>query len=150
MYVMVNFSKNPIFFGSDPNALKIIAYFDEFELANPLESKAKYNKIGMLYVRWNCDIKINNIWITKTGAIYFTLANIDPAQRSSLDAINLIALFPCNLLDTYCIDSILEPVFENVKKLSAVSCHAWFTCQWMICPVLLLQQMGMSLISRAE
>lgn len=54
------------------------------------------------------------------GAIYFTLANIDPAQRSTLDAINLVALFSCSLLSTYSIDIILAPFLDEVAKLSEV------------------------------
>ena len=39
------FDEHPIF-GEYAQALQIIAYYDEVELANPLGSKAKHNKIG--------------------------------------------------------------------------------------------------------
>ena len=55
------------------------------------------------------------------GAVYFTLANIDPALRSKLEAINLLMLFPYTLLKTYTFDQILEPVVEELKVLSSVS-----------------------------
>ena len=35
-------------FSTNPNALQIVAYFDEVELANPLGSKTKKNKIGII------------------------------------------------------------------------------------------------------
>ena len=64
----------------------------------------------------------NTIYIVLyTGAVYFTLTNIDPAQRSTLDAIYLVALFPCSILSTYSIDVILEPFFDDIAKLSGVS-----------------------------
>ena len=40
------FDEHPIF-GADQQALQSIAYFDEVELANPLGSKAKHNKIDI-------------------------------------------------------------------------------------------------------
>ena len=49
------------------------------------------------------------------------LGNIDPALRSRLEAINLIALFNTDLLTKYSIDNILEPFITDLKKLSVVS-----------------------------
>lgn len=46
--------------------------------------------------------------------MYFTLGNIDPAQRSKLDSIQLIALFPCQLLMEYSIDAVLAPFYEDI------------------------------------
>ena len=39
------FKEHPIF-STNPQALQVLAYFDEVETANPLGSKAKLNKIG--------------------------------------------------------------------------------------------------------
>ena len=50
----------------------------------------------------------------------FLLGNIDPALRSRLDSIYLIALFQANLLETYSFDSIMDPFVSDLKKLSAV------------------------------
>ena len=52
--------------------------------------------------------------------MYFTIANIDPAQRSKLDAVHLIALFECDLFSRYTIDDILAPFFDDLEKLSQV------------------------------
>ena len=57
------------------------------------------------------------------GAVYFTIANIDPAQRSKLDAVHLVALFECDLFSQYTIDDILTPFFDDLKKLSQASMH---------------------------
>ena len=45
------FKEHPIF-SANPNALQIVAYYDEVELANPLGSKAKKNKIGILWTQY--------------------------------------------------------------------------------------------------
>ena len=37
-----------VIFSANPNALQIVAYYAEVELANPLGSKAKKNKIGKI------------------------------------------------------------------------------------------------------
>ena len=52
--------------------------------------------------------------------MYFTIANIDPAQRSKLDAVHLVTLFECDLFSQYTIDDILVPFFDDLKKLSQV------------------------------
>ena len=55
------------------------------------------------------------------GALYFTLANIDPALRSKVEAINLLCLFPYNLMESYSFDDILKPFIEEVEQLSQVN-----------------------------
>lgn len=65
------------------------------------------------------------------GAIYFMLGNIDPALRSRLEAINLVALFKADLLANYSMDQILEPFITDLKTLSAVS--ALFIVVGVIC-----------------
>lgn len=59
------------------------------------------------------------------GAVYFTLANIDPALRSQLEAICLVALFNSTLLKDHTLDDVLKPFIEDLKQLSNVSveCH---------------------------
>ena len=49
------------------------------------------------------------------------IGNLDPALRSSLEAINLISLFSSDLLATYSFDDILRPFIEDLKELNAVS-----------------------------
>ena len=52
--------------------------------------------------------------------MYYSLANIDPAMRSSLDAICLLAVFHTHVLDEYSMDEILKPFLEDLKTLSQV------------------------------
>lgn len=55
------------------------------------------------------------------GAVYFTLANIDPALRSKLESINLVALFKSGLLADYSLNDVLKPFIDDLKKLNTVS-----------------------------
>ena len=59
--------------------------------------------------------------VYNVGTVYFSLGNIDPALRSRLDCINLVALFQADLLERYSINAVLEPFISDLKKLSAVS-----------------------------
>ena len=47
--------------------------------------------------------------------MYFTLANLDPAVRSRLEAINLVALFKSELLVNYSLDEILTPFIKETE-----------------------------------
>jgi hypothetical protein len=63
------------------------------------------------------------------GAFYFTLANIDPALRSKLEAINLLMIFPFSLLKSYSFDVIMTPIMKDLEKLSATTGHMFVVCQ---------------------
>ena len=55
-----------------------------------------------------------------TGAVYFTLANIDPAMRSKLQAIQVVCLFEKEVLQKYSIDDIMQPFLSDIEKLGKV------------------------------
>ena len=76
------------------------------------------------------------------GALYFMLGNLDPAFRSRLEAINLVALFKSDLLRRYTLDDILKPFIDELKTLHTVSVH--FCCLCLIASVLCIQT-GLSL-----
>jgi hypothetical protein len=95
---------NHSLFKEHPNALQVILYYDEFSAVNPVSPASTKLKMG---------------------AVYFILANIDPALRSKLEAINLLMLFPYTLLKTYTFDQILEPVVEELKVLSSAEGYAF-------------------------
>ena len=61
--------RNPLF-STDPQALQIIAYYDELELCNPLGTHKKKPKLGILLSM---------------------LGNVPPKYRSTFRAINLVA-----------------------------------------------------------
>ena len=59
-------------------------------------------------------------YCTYIGALYFTIANLDPGLRSKLEAIYLVSLFHYSLLDTHSFDEILHPLIADIKGLQQV------------------------------
>lgn len=57
------------------------------------------------------------------GCFYFTLGNIHPKYRSTLNSIQLLALVKVELLETYGMNSILEPMVKDSQKLEEVHIH---------------------------
>ena len=99
-------------------ALQIIGYYDELTITNPLMStRAKKNKIGIHEYE---TLLLLNVYLIIVGAVYFTIANIDPAVRSRLESINFVALFKSQLLQEYSFDDVLKPFVDDLKKLSSV------------------------------
>lgn len=112
------FTSNPVL-RRNQQALQIIGYYDELTLTNPLMSRAKKYKIGMImFIEYTSSLDRH---YNPLGAIYFMLGNIDPALRSRLEAINLVALFRADLLKNYSIDLILQPFIDDLRKLASVS-----------------------------
>ena len=66
---------------------------------------------------WNNN---NFFLLLPTAAFYYTLANISPQHRSSLDMIQLITLVKSTDVTAYGIDTILEPFMEAVENLETV------------------------------
>ena len=116
------FNGHPVFQRNE-KALQVIAYYDEVTLTNPIGSRAKKHKIGMyMYIGLLATSVIMYLhMVFPSGAIYFMLGNIDPALRSRLESINLVALFHTGLLGQYSFDTIMEPFISDLKKLSTVS-----------------------------
>ena len=56
-----------------------------------------------------------------SGAVYYTLGNIQPEDRSQLYAIQLVALVTVPLVKKYGIDAILEPFMNDLKELEKVT-----------------------------
>jgi hypothetical protein len=57
---------------------------------------------------------------TFLGNIYYTLGNISPEKRSSLNAIQLVAIINSKHLKQYGIDSILEVIMDDISQLEQV------------------------------
>ena len=83
-------------FSTDDRSLKILLYYDDVNVANPLTNK-----------------------MHKIGFFYYQLANIDYKYRSKLKSIHLFATCSVNYIKKYGIDSILEPLVEDLKVLSS-------------------------------
>ena len=56
-----------------------------------------------------------------SALFYYTLGNLKPYLRSSLDSIQLVAVLPSPILEKYGIDTVLEPFMSDLKKLESVS-----------------------------
>ena len=90
-------STHPLFV-ANPNALQIIAYYDEVETCNPLGSSSKKFKLG---------------------CFFFSLGNIRPAFRSDLKSIFLVAVAKSITIKNNGIDSVLQPFLDDLKVLSS-------------------------------
>lgn len=78
--------------------LKLILYYDEVEMVNPLGSKVGLHKLGMFYI---------------------TFANIHSIYRSKLEAIFLLAICYSSDIGIYGTDKILEPFFEELLQFQS-------------------------------
>ena len=87
--------KNHDFFKSNPHGLQVVAFYDEVETCNPLDSSAKKFKLG---------------------CVFFTLTNISPSLRSSLKSIFLAIVAKSTTIKKH-IDSIPKPFINDLKKL---------------------------------
>jgi hypothetical protein len=58
-----------------------------------------------------------------SGNFYYTLGNISPEKRSSLGAIQLIAIVNSQHLKKYGVECILEMIMKDIRQLEEVLCH---------------------------
>ena len=54
------------------------------------------------------------------GVFYFTLSNIKPSQRSTLKAIQLVAIAKTKFIEYYGIDVILQCFMTSIEELETV------------------------------
>ena len=90
------FREHPLF-STQPNALALIFYMDEFTVTNPLRGRAKNHKIM---------------------ACYFTLANQKPETRSQLKVIQLAMLCLSKHIKKYGLDVVMQDVTDELKRLA--------------------------------
>jgi hypothetical protein len=83
-------------FFTDERNLQLYLYYDDVEICNPLGSKKKIHKIGFFY---------------------FTLGNFFPKERSKISCIFLCAMAKVSIIKKYSINTILEPIVTDIKKL---------------------------------
>ncbi|XP_078487842.1 uncharacterized protein LOC144745800 [Ciona intestinalis] len=97
-------SKNhPIF--KDKHNLRVVLYFDDVELCNPLGSKSGTHKLGLFY---------------------FTILNIPPMYRSKLPSIFLIAVAYTRDIKKFGIDTVLLPIVNDLNNLSSTGIEVEF------------------------
>jgi hypothetical protein len=55
------------------------------------------------------------------GLLYYTLGNLDPKLRSSLNSINLLSIAKYEYICKYGIEELIKPVIDDVLELEKVS-----------------------------
>ena len=88
--------KSHSLFSKEPKSIQIVAHYDELELCNPLGTHVKRHKLGI---------------------VFFTLGNIHPKYRSTMEAINLAMCARYQPIEKYGMNKILEPFIEDLKTL---------------------------------
>ncbi|XP_028418042.1 uncharacterized protein LOC114542794 isoform X2 [Dendronephthya gigantea] len=89
--------KHPLF-SLNYKAIQLILYYDDFEVSNPLGSKAVVHKIG---------------------AFYWVLGNFHPKYRSCLKNLNLLILCPVKWIKMYGMDKVLRPFMSDLAMLES-------------------------------
>ena len=67
------------------------------------------------------------MYLYYVGCNYFTLGNINPIYRSSLNAIQLLSLVEVPVLEQYGNDKVLQLAIRDIKKLEQV-CMCKYVC----------------------
>ena len=81
-------------FSTDENALKLLIYYDDVNVANPMTNK-----------------------IHSLGMFYYQLANIKPAYRGKLKSIHLFAICKKPYIKEFGLNEILKPLVKDLKEL---------------------------------
>ena len=112
-------------FSNDPSSLVLHCYFDEFQTANPLGSKTKNHKLGKYFrsALLNTVLGIfykSHVMPIIVGAFYFSLGNINPCHRSSVNMIFLFALCKVPIIKKFKPNKIMEAFIQDLKELENV------------------------------
>lgn len=81
-------------FGNDDTSLKILLYYDDVNLCNPLTNK-----------------------VHKITLLYYQLANLAVEYRSKLNSIYLLGVCKTDHIKTYGINRVFEPLVKDLKVL---------------------------------
>ena len=89
------FVRNHALFSTDDNALKLLIYYDDLNIANPVTKK-----------------------IHPVGLFYYQLVNIDSVFRGKLKSIHLFGICKKQYI-TNGLNEILKPLVEDLKELGS-------------------------------
>lgn len=92
---------NPLF-KAEPSSLGLMLYQDAFEVVNPLGSSKKKHKIL---------------------AVYLTLTDVLPHNRSSIDQMQLVLLCKEQDFKYFGMAKVFEPLIKDLKKSSCGNWH---------------------------
>ena len=93
----LHYSKNQ-YFKTNPDAYGIMLYSDAVEIVNPLGAARGTYKLVQ---------------------VFYTLCDIEKAQRSKIDRLQLVMIFREKLLKKYSLKNILKPLILDLKLLEA-------------------------------
>ena len=82
-------------FSCDDSALRLLFYYDDVNINNPLTNK-----------------------LHKLSFFYYQLANIKPIYRSKLKSVHLLAICKTSYMKKYGINAIFSPIVEDLKILA--------------------------------
>lgn len=88
--------RNHALFSTDDNALKLLIYYDDVNVANPMTNK-----------------------IHSLGLFYYQLANINSVYRGKLKSIHLFAISKKQYIKEFGINKILELLVDDLKQLGS-------------------------------
>ena len=110
-----------------PDALQLIIYHDEIEVCNPLGSSAGIHKLGnhSFNITVNMSCEHNYLPCSLLGVFYYLLANIRPEFRSTLSAMQLLAVVKADDLRTHGCHTLLTPFVQQMNLLARVCTHAY-------------------------
>nr|XP_012220641.1 PREDICTED: uncharacterized protein LOC105671240 [Linepithema humile] len=90
------YKTNNLFHNSEKLTIEIEIFFDDFEICNPLGSKALSHKIG---------------------GFYFVICNLPPHFNSNLNNIHLLTLCYSKYIKDFGINSVLEVIVKDLRIL---------------------------------
>ena len=100
-------------FQAHKDALQLILYYDDIEVANPLGSKAGTHKLGKYHNQCILPIKFAELF-------YYVLGNIRPVFRSTLQALQLICVAKTDDIKAYGCKTLLQPFLDQANQLDRV------------------------------
>lgn len=86
--------------------------------------------LHVVCVQYGSDVINSFIFYNTLGMFYFTLKNIEPAKRSALHSMWLLAAVKTSHIKQYGINIILQPIVEEIKQLESVS-YALYLCKFL-------------------
>ena len=97
--------KENLLFQSNPNALQICLYHNDFNIVNPLGNKTEKYKVS---------------------AFHFVIGNFSTKFKSRLRDIHLEVLSPAAFVSKYGYKTILEPLLDGIKKIETEGIQVMF------------------------
>ena len=120
-----SFVKTHPVFQKYPDALQFIICHDEIDVCNPLGSSAGIHLIIAILWVSTCHVYIIIFFIPCERVFHYLLRNIRPHFRSTLSAMQLLAIVKAEDLRTHGCQALLTPIIQQVNLLARVCMHMY-------------------------